>query len=42
MNEQYLQPGDDDFDMEQEFYERHLEAPHHDNPIEQQVNALGG
>jgi hypothetical protein len=37
---QYLQPGDDDFDMEQEFYNRHPGAPHHDDPITDRVDAL--
>ena len=41
-NQQYLRPGDDDFDMEEEFYERHPDAPHHDDPITERVNALGG
>ena len=41
MNQQYLQPGDDDFNMEEDFYERHPDAPHHDDPISEQVNALG-
>ena len=40
-NDQYLRPGDDDFDMEQEFYERHPDAPHHGDPVGKQVNTLG-
>jgi hypothetical protein len=35
----YLWPGDDDFDMEQEFYNRHPDAPHHDDPVMDQVDA---
>jgi len=41
-NQQYLRPGDDDFDMEQEFFERHPEAPHHDDPVTEWMNTLGG
>jgi len=41
-NQQYLRPGDNDFDMEEEFFEKHPDAPHHDDPIAEQVNALGG
>src|SRR5258706_14351610 len=40
-NQQYLRPGDDDFDMEEEFFEKHLDTPHHADPIAEQVNALG-
>ena len=35
MNQQYLHPGDDDFDMEEDFYEKHPEAPHHNDPIDE-------
>ena len=41
-NQQYLRPGDDDFDMEEDFYERHPNAPHHDDPVGERINALGG
>ena len=40
-NDQYLHPGDNDFDMEQEFYDRHPNAPHHDDLVSERVNALG-
>jgi len=40
-NQQYLQPGDDDFDMEEDFYKKHPEAPHHDDPVGERKNALG-
>ena len=40
-NDQYLRPGDDDFDMEQEFYDRHPDAPHHGDPVGKRVNVLG-
>ena len=33
MNQQYLQPGDYDFDMEEDFYEKHPDALHHDDQI---------
>jgi hypothetical protein len=38
----YLRPGDDDFNMEQEFYNRHPGAPHHDNLVTDRVDALVG
>jgi len=28
--------------MEEEFFEKHLDAMHHNDPIAEQVNALGG
>jgi len=31
-DQQYLRPGDNDFDMEADFYEKHPEALHHDDP----------
>ena len=40
-NQQYLRPGDDDFDMEEDFYEKHPDAPHHDDPVGERKNALG-
>ena len=40
-NQQYLQLGDDNFNMEEDFYEKHPDAPHHDDPISEWVNALG-
>lgn len=41
MNNQYLCPGDNDFDMEQEFYDQHPDAPRHDDPVGEWVNTLG-
>ena len=41
-NQQYLQPGDNDFNMEEDFYEKHPDAPHHDDLISECINALGG
>jgi len=40
-NQQYLCPRDDDFDMEEDFYEKHPDAPHHDDLVGKWKNALG-
>jgi transposase InsO family protein len=39
-DQQYLRPGDDDFDMEREFYEKHPDAPRHDDPAADWTDAL--